>query len=248
MKDLKIQKTNGILFGIGVGPGDPELLTLKAIRAINESSVIFTASSSKNKYSLALEIARDHLQKEVRVIPLSFPMTRDIRVTRKAWQENAALILGEMNKGYHCAFLTLGDPMTYSTFGYILRAVIDLDPGAEIVTIPGITSYQAAAATMNQPLVEGDESLVLLSGNEGGDRIAEAISKNENFVLLKAYRKLEQILDQMQSSGVYQQGKAVIRCGRPDQRIIKNLDELRQQDPDYWTLIIAKKSVVSDES
>ena len=146
----------GKLFGVGVGPGDPELLTMKAVRVIKTADVIFTAASSKNAYSLAVEIAAPYISTDVPVNILSFPMTKDIRIVEAAWIENAQIIADTLKQGLNAVFLTLGDPTTYSTFGYILKKMNCVMPEADIETIPGITSFHAASARLNRILVEGE--------------------------------------------------------------------------------------------
>ena len=186
------QKT-GTLYGIGVGPGDPDLMTIKAAKILNQVDLVFAAASTKNDHSLAVNIAREHIPDSATVIRLKFPMTRDKNETRKAWNTHAQTIIVELEKGKDAAFLTLGDSMTYSTYGYILKHVKSLAPHLEVQTVPGITSYQAAAARLNTPLVEGEESLMVVSGVKGGNRLRELCGKPENVVFLKAYRNVTDI-------------------------------------------------------
>ena len=114
-------KSTGTLYGIGVGPGDADLITVKAAKQLEKIKVIFTASSTGNDFSLALEIAAPHLPRNAEISTLSFPMTTDADLKDEAWEKNAAVIAAEVKAGKDVAFLTLGDPLTYSTFGYILK-------------------------------------------------------------------------------------------------------------------------------
>ena len=155
---------NGHLYGIGVGPGDPELLTMKAARILGCVDLILAASSTKNEGSLALDIARPHLSPGAEIISLGFPMTRSGDALRAAWEENARLVLAELEKGRDAAFLTLGDPMLYSTFAYLLRTLRGLAPDQSVTVVPGITSFQAAAAATETVLAEGSENLLVLPG------------------------------------------------------------------------------------
>ena len=150
----------GTLYGIGVGPGDPELIPVKAVRILQEVDIIYTASSTKNTYSLAVNTAQCYIPETTPVAMLPFPMTKDRQEAQSAWEENARIIIAELEAGKNVAFLTLGDSTTYSTYGYLMQYVQTLAPHIPIITIPGITSYQAAAARLNTPLVEGEESLV----------------------------------------------------------------------------------------
>jgi precorrin-2/cobalt-factor-2 C20-methyltransferase len=231
----------GKLYGIGVGPGDPDLLTLKAVKVLQKVSVVFTAASSRNDYSLALEIARPHIPADARVHPLAFPMTRDIAAKKAAWAANADIVVDYLHKGQDAAFLTLGDSLTFSTFGYLLRQIGDRFPDIPVETVPGITSYQASAAALNLPLVEGEESLLVLSGAEGGDRLREQTCKPDNVVFMKAYRNVPSICEALDEAGMLGQAAGVVSCSLPGEELVRDVKTLLDREPNYWTLIIAKK-------
>lgn len=237
-----MEKKQGTLYGIGVGPGDPELMTIKAVKVLNTVDVVFTASSTKNSFSLAVDIARPHLPEVVDVRTLSFPMTKDKDVMKSAWVDNAKTILDVLNQGKDAAFLTLGDPMTYSTFGYILQVMQERNPEVAMVTIPGITSYQAAAARMNIPLVEAEESLLLTSGAYGGANVRKLSDCAENVVLLKAYKNVKDITAALFESDMLENSRAIRKCGREGEEIITDISRLDEGEPDYWTLILAKQN------
>jgi precorrin-2/cobalt-factor-2 C20-methyltransferase len=129
----------GTLYGIGVGPGDPDLITLKAVKTLAGVDVVFAAASTKNESSLALSIAGPHLRQGAETLRLDFPMTRDQAVLDAAWQDNARKVSGVLAQGKSAAFLTLGDPLTYSTFGYLLRTLNGLLAEIPIKVIPGVT-------------------------------------------------------------------------------------------------------------
>ncbi len=243
-----MNKKTGILFGIGVGPGDPELITLKATKILNQVDTVFAAASTKNNHSLAVNIAERHIPENTKVKMLRFPMTRDKNETRKAWRKHAQAIIEEIERGKNVAFLTLGDAMTYSTFGYIIRHIQDLAPDIEIQTVPGITSYQAAAASLNMPLVEGEESLMVVSGATGGNRLRELEGKPENVVFLKAYRNVKDIKAAIDEIGKYPSSVGVKNCSHPNEEIIADIEELGERVPDYWTLIIAKQHTTNGSS
>jgi len=233
-------KTVGKLFGVGVGPGDPELITIKAVRVIKEADIIFTAASTKNTYSLAVEIASPYIAASAQIIKLSFPMTKDVNEVEAAWMYNAKQIATVLKQGKNAVFLTLGDPTTYSTFGYILKKMGCIMPEADIETIPGITSFHAASARLNRILVEGEESLLVTSGAYGGDRIRH-INGVENVAIVKAYKNIQDINKALKETGLNKKSVAVSKCGRKNEQIIEDLDELEKRAPDYWTLILASK-------
>lgn len=234
--------TTGILYGIGVGPGDPELLPIKAARLLGDVDRIFTAASTRNDYSRAVEIVRPHIPAATPVEKLAFPMSKERAVMVNAWQRHAARIATVLEEGEKAAFLTLGDPLIYSTYGYILRHLKAGWPHLRVCTVPGITSYQAAAAAVNQPLVEGEEALLILSGIHGGERLATMGAPPENVVFMKAYRHVPSIRTALAQAGLDEGGLAVVDCSLESQKIYTDLQDLAQQPPNYWTLIIAKRN------
>lgn len=141
----------GTFYGIGVGPGDPELIPVKSVHILEKVDVVFTAASTKNDFSRAVEIARTYIPAQTPIKTLSYPMCTDENLKRDAWEAHAQTIIEQLEKGRDVAFLTLGDPLTYSTYGYTVKFVRANRPTVHIKTIPGITSYQAAAASMNLP-------------------------------------------------------------------------------------------------
>lgn len=236
----------GILYGIGVGPGDPELIPLKSIRILQEVNVVFSASSSKNDHSLAVTIAARHLPETADVRLLPFPMTMNRETVEQAWDEHARTVIAVLEQGRDAAFLTLGDSLTYSTFGYLLRTIKKCAPHITVRTIPGITSYQAAAAATNTPLVEGEENLLLLSGVKGGNGLRDKIRHVDNVVFLKAYKNIKDIVASLKEAGQLKSSLAVVRCGFPEQKVYRDVTELVDSAPKYWTLILSKKNPVYD--
>ncbi|MGD9823577.1 precorrin-2 C(20)-methyltransferase [Desulfobacter sp.] len=234
--------TQGILYGIGVGPGDPDFITLKAVKILSQVDMVFAASAAKNSHSQAVEIAKPHLKAGVPIQILPFPMTRDKLVMEAAWQDNAGTVIKVLEQGKNTAFITLGDCMTYSTYGYVIKQIQKLAPHIEICSIPGITSYQAAAARINTPLVEGEQSLVLLSGVTGGDKFRELSNRADNVVFLKAYKNAADIAKALDEAGLADKSVGIVKCGLEGEQIISNMNVFQEKKPDYWTLIISKKS------
>jgi len=231
----------GTLYGIGVGPGDPDLITLKSTKILSRVHVVFTAASTKNNHSLAVNIAKPHIPETTSIRMLSFPMTKDKKETRESWAENARTIINELEQGKDVAFLTVGDSMTYSTYGYLLKHIKTSAPHVAIESIPGITSYQAAAARLNIPLVEGEESLLVTSGVKGGDRLRQFSCKPETVVFLKAYRNVEDIIAAVDETDLFQDCVGISKCGLPGEEIVTDLKEFAKRPSNYWTLIIAKQ-------
>ena len=234
----------GTLFGIGVGPGDPELLTIKAARILKEVSHVFAASSSKNDYSLAFSIVREHLGEGASVEQLEFPMTFKPDQLEEAWLTNCEKVAAILVQGKNVAFLTIGDPLTYSTFAYLMRKVRGRLPGVNIAVVPGITAFQAAAACAAEPLVEGEETIAIVSGAKGTDKLKEAIDMAENVVLMKTYKRFPQILAMIREEGLQDRCCFVSRCGLEGQIVERDFDTIAAMDqpPHYLSLMLIKKN------
>ncbi|OPX19051.1 MAG: precorrin-2 C(20)-methyltransferase [Desulfobacca sp. 4484_104] len=230
----------GTLYGIGVGPGDPELITLKALRVLKQVPYIFAPGSTKNDYSLALNIVSRYLN-QARIEYLPFPMTTDRDLLQAAWEQNARTVLRVLTSGQDAAFITIGDPLTYSTFGYLLRTVKNINPAIKVITIPGITSYHAAAARANIPLVEGDESFYLVSGAGGAARFREAIATTENMVMLKTYRYFGEIYQVLDELNLLDRALCISFCGLEGETIVQDLRTLKDKQMSYLSLIIIRK-------
>ena len=230
----------GTLYGIGVGPGDPELITLKALKVLHRVPHIFAACSTKNSYSLALSIVRCHLN-GAGIEHLPFPMSKDARVLAEAWEQNARRVMEVLATGRDAAFVTLGDPLTYSTFGYLLKTLKRLNPEVAIVTIPGITSYSAAAALTHIPLTEGEESFYLVSGALGAAQLKEVIDKTDNIVILKTYRYFDEIFQVLEDMDLLDRTTCISRCGLEGETIVENLRDLKGRELPYLSMVIIKK-------
>ncbi len=229
----------GTLYALGMGPGDPELLTLKAARALRDADVVFAASSTKNDYSLSLDIARPHLRPGVEIRVLGFPMTRDQDALSSAWEANAAEIAEELRQGRAAAFLTLGDPMLYSTFGYLLAPLRRILPGLRLEVVPGVTSFQAAAAATHTVLAQGRESLLTLSGVAGSKGLAEKLAQADNAVILKAYRDWPAIREAARAAGRAREAVFATQLGMAGQDIQRGeagLDKV--EAPHYLSLLL----------
>lgn len=230
----------GTLYGIGVGPGDPELITLKAVNALKGVDVVFAAASTKNDFSLAQGIAAPHLRPGTEVVRLDFPMTRDQEVLDAAWAANAATVAGILAQGRSAAFLTLGDPMTYSTFGYLLRTLNGLLAEIPVTVIPGVTSYQAAAAHTGRVLAESGESLTILSGVAPEEELEAALRVADSAVILKAYKTMPVLRRVLTRLGLAERAVFVTRLGHEGEEVITGLDNVPER-PSYFSLLLVRK-------
>lgn len=222
-------------YGVGVGPGDSRLLTLRAVEVLQECQVIAIPRSKMERESIAWEIAKPHCPEGAKILELEMPMTSDQGVLQAAWEKAAKAVMGEINQGNSVAFLTLGDPSFYSTYTYLLNILKEnLDP-EQIETVPGITAMSAAAARVNLPLAIGDEPLLVIPGTGS---LAE-YRKFPNLVLMKASRNLDEILKVVHKGEV--EGILATRVGqeRENIRFLNKNEELEKVD--YLTLVLLKQ-------
>ncbi len=240
----KQQKT-GTLYGIGVGPGSPDLITLRAAATLARVDVVLAAASPRNDDSLALSIARGHLPPDVEILRLDFPMTRDRAVLEAAWQENAETSAQTLLQGKNAAFITLGDPLIYSTFGYLMRTLQKGWPELPIEVVSGVTSYQAAAAASRTVLCESGENLLLLPGINEGAELGEALKMADNAAILKCYKNFPAIKEALgqDASARNKESLDIVfssRLGLEGEITSRNLQDA-PENPHYLSLVLATK-------
>lgn len=231
------RRSPGTLYGIGVGPGAPDLITLRAVSVLGTVPVILAAASPKNEQSLALSIARPYLSAHARIVRLDFPMTRDQSVLEQAWTENARTVAEVLLSGLDAAFLTLGDPLIYSTFGYLARTLRNMEPTLPISIVPGITSYQAAAARTGTVLCEGEENLLLLSGVNTSATLAKSLTLADSAVVLKAYRNRDGICEALEATGRSAEARFASKLGLEGEITANGLENI-PESPHYLSLIL----------
>lgn len=232
----------GKFYGIGVGPGDPGLLTLKACRTLEKVEVLCVPRSSKDKESLALAVVRKALPREFIHMELHFPMSRDRTVLQQSWAEAGEKVAGQVMAGRQVAFLTIGDPMFYSTYGYVLRYLRTNHPFLETETIPGVVAFSACAAYQQEPLVEGEGSLAVVPAVYGVEKLRDILLHFDSVVLMKVNRCFPLVFSLLKELGLEKQAIYVNRCGYPDQYLTGDLESLLDRDLDYMSLIIVRKA------
>ncbi len=232
----------GKFYGIGVGPGDPDLITMKAVKTLQKVSHIFAASSAKNTYSVALDIVKPYILPDTPVEYLPFPMTYNQERLESSWKQNSIKVCDVLSQGKDAAFVTLGDPLFYSTYIYLVREIQKIMPDVSIITIPGITSFQAAAAACNIPLVEGEESFAVASGAKGSYQLRKILSTCDNVVLLKVYRQIDDIIETLENESLAEGTCFVSKCGMDGETVITDVRKLKGTKPHYLSLMIIKKA------
>ena len=220
----------GTFYGIGVGPGDPELLTLKAAAVLARCCHVFVPKSKMTADSVALEIAQRHVGKDAAVHELLFPMLTDREKLSRHWADAAAQIAPVLRGGEDACFLTLGDPLLYSTYIYLLREVKRQLPQANVVTVPGITAFSAVAALTQFPIGEGKQSVTIVPTADDLEPVRRAIETGGTVVLMKIGDRLQDILSLLEETGLIGRAVFVARAGQEAQQIETDLRKLKQAD------------------
>ncbi len=237
-------KSAGTFYGVGAGPGDPELLTVKAVRVLKEARVLVVPRSKDTSSggSQALGIIKkavDTADKEILEIP--FPMTKDKGALEKSRREAAFKVVEKLKEGKDAAFITLGDPMLYSTFSYLIPLVREMLPGADIRVVPGITSFSAAASLANIPIAEADEKVLVIPAAYDLRELEDALRRFDTVILMKVNKAIDGIIDLLASLGLDKNAFLVSRAGWPDEEVITDIKRLKGTMPDYFSIAIVKK-------
>lgn len=219
----------GTLFGVSVGPGDPELVTLKAVRTIREADAVAVPTSHGSK-SIAYDIAREHVRNKP-VMRCSIPMSKDPQVTARAHAEAANMICERLDAGDDVAYLCLGDISLYASFHHVAQVVIDR--GYQVSVVPGVPSFCAAAATMGQPLCMGDERLLIAP--LAVSKIDELLDVPANKVFVKPREAYPALRDKLAERGQKDGAFVVSNCGLPGESVIAVSET---DDVDYLSVVV----------
>ena len=230
----------GKFYGIGVGVGDPENITVKATKRLHEVDVIVLPEAKSGEGSTAFNIVKEYVKPDVEQLFLEFPMIKDVEARKVFRKNNAGKINVELEKGKKVAFLTIGDPMTYSTYTYVLEHISD---DVEIETIAGITSFNSIAARLNIPLMIGDEDLKVVSVNRKTD-VYKEIENNQNLVLMKISRDFEKIKKAIIETGNKENVVIVSDCGKDNEVFYWDIESV--EEVPYFSTMILKKGGVKE--
>lgn len=232
----------GRLIGVGVGPGDPELLTLAAVRAIWESDCILLPNEKKEEcyaYKIVRQVVPEIEEKEL--CPMQFPMTKDADVLRTAQDRCLAEVQARMKQGKMLVFLTIGDPSVYSTYHYIHRRVLAAGMSASMIS--GVPSFCAVAARLGISLADQGEEIHIIPGSYA---VEDTTDYTGTRIYMKSGKKLKQLIYMLRTELARreQQGETleiygVSNCGLPDEIVMQGVDALTQATS-YLTIVIVK--------
>ena len=248
----------GKLYVIGIGPGDPELLTIKAVRILKEVPCIFVPKGKEEGTSLALSIVQKALDlgnKEI--VEAYFPMVKtrgqgsgvgghgkegpetDGGLEPK-WNETVEAVLTRLERGIDAAFITIGDPAIYSTFFYLYDRLLERKPSLDVEIVPGISSINAAAARAGMYLGLGDERIAILPANYL-DNLQDTLERFDTVVLMKVNKVFDTVRDTLNRMNLATGATFVVRAGMDDERVYKDIRQVRDEDLNYFSLMIVRK-------
>ncbi|MDI6716335.1 MAG: precorrin-2 C(20)-methyltransferase [Actinomycetota bacterium] len=236
----------GKLYGVGIGPGDTELLTIKAVNVLNSVEVIFTPRAAPTRDSIARKIIEPVLDNKKKIKELTFPMTKQKEELEYYWAEAASEVENVLKEGKNAAFVTLGDPFLYSTFIYLYRKIRERNPLVEIVTLPGISSIFASASAAGIPIASGSEKVAIIPLSRDVNQIKPYLDMFDTIFILKVGDKLQDLVDLLSRLELADKSVLVQKVSQAGlQRVIRNLPELREdelREVGYLSTVIVKKA------
>ena len=241
----------GRLYLVGIGPGDPELMTCKAVRVLEQTDIWVAPKASRNGTSNAVQIASGQVALEGKIVlELSFPMKKihlgrqhDAEVIQ-GWQRAAAAVQEHLDQGRDVAFPTLGDPALYSTAFYLLAMLQEINQALKVTIIPGITAMAACSARVCSPLGLGDDVVTIVPAAFDDARLREILERFDAVVLMKVFRRLDRIIVLLDELGLTDKAVLIERCGLDDQKIYTDIRKARGRQLHYFsTLLIRKKAI-----
>lgn len=227
-------------YGIGTGPGDSSLVTVKAVDTLKNLDILYTPESKKGGDSLALSIVKNYLPENLEIKSRHFPMSNDGTEKIQAWNSVSNEIVEDVRSGKEVGFVTLGDPMIYSTYVYVMERLME---DIEVETIPGISSFSNIASNQNFPLVMDTDPLVVIPCTMEEEKIDEALEKYDCFVLMKVYKRINMILDKLEKHDLIDHAILVSNSSQEREEVFTNLrDDDIDEKISYFSTILVNKN------
>jgi precorrin-2/cobalt-factor-2 C20-methyltransferase len=230
------------IYAVGVGPGDPELVTRKAERIIRAADVVCAPTGAEDAASYALSIVEefiDHARQEI--VSQVFPMMKKGAELEAAWQEAAAQVLERVDAGKDVVFITIGDPCLYSTFLYLYRIFRERRPDVPVEIVPGISSINAAAAVAGLPLGIANDRIAILPATYEDAELRKTLTEFDTVVLMKVSRVFDRVYGLLTELGLDKNGAFVRRVGSDREEVVFDLASLVGKELDYLSMLIVKK-------
>ncbi|MCK6521376.1 precorrin-2 C(20)-methyltransferase [Myxococcota bacterium] len=238
----------GRFYGLGVGPGAPDLLTLRAHRVLTRVPVVVYPACKPGASSYAWRIVREFVPGGTRRLAQVFPMSRDWASLIPVWRQNAEEIAQELRAGHDVAFITEGDPMLFSTFLHVWELLREVAPEVEVEIVPGVSSMCAAAGLTGIPLGQGDQRVALIPATWHEDDLTDALQRWDVVVLMKVARVLPKVIDLLRSLGRLEQAALVSRGSAEQQLVTRDLERYRDRRLNYLTTVLVGRPLGFVES
>ena len=220
----------GTLYGLGVGPGDPELITVKAFRKLKESPVIAYPKKRKGSKSYAQRIIDVYITPgEKEMLGLVFPMTKDPVILEREWTKTVELVWEKLKTGKDVAFVTEGDPLLYSTFIHMMNLFKERYPEVKIQTVPGISSINGAASRLGIALAEGDDHVAIIPARDDYETMKKAIVENDCVIFIKVAKVMDLMLSIFHEIDLVEKASVVTKV-TSDEEIVWDIRELDGAD------------------
>ena len=229
---------SGTLYGISVGTGDPELITVKGLRILQNSPIVAFPAGINNRLGIAQGIISGWLQSHQQTLPLEFPYVRDERILHRAWNSAARKVNYYLQQELDVAFACLGDISFYSTFTYLAQALQQLDPEVKIETVPGVCSPMAIASILGIPLTVNHQRLAVLPALHVVKDLATALDWAEVVVLLKVSSVYQQVWQILQQKNLLESSWIVEKATFPEQKIYQNLARYPELNLSYFSVAL----------
>ena len=235
------QKRYGKLIGASLGPGDPELITRRAWSALQSGARWLYPVKKAEESSYALSIVeRGGIATPGDAVELVFPMTRDAEILAKAWSRAAVQTVELLAEGRDLVFLVEGDASTFATFGHLARVVRELVPEVEVETIPGVSSFAAAAATTGVTLAEEDETFAIIPAAYGVEVINHLLDEFDTLALLKVKPLIDEIIELLEQRDLLATSVFIEKVGSPEERVIRDIASLKGSKVNYLSLMLVQ--------
>ncbi len=233
----------GTLYGVGLGPGAPDLITLRALETLKNVQVLALPRSSDYGLSMAWNILKPTLGEipgQERLL-LTFPMNKDPERLRPAWDKAFLAIGKRLERGLSVAFATEGDPSLYSTFIYLRREAPVRWPGIHIEVIPGVSSIMAVPAVTGIPLADGQERIAILPANYGVDDLAHVLDMFDTIILMKMGGEIPKVVEALEQQGLLDRAVYVSKATMPEQRIVQDIRSIQAERGDCFAMIVVSR-------
>ena len=238
-------KQIGTLFGVSVGTGDPELITLKGLKTLQKCPIVAFPQGIKGKQGIAQKIITSYLQPQQKQLPLSFPYTLSTTDLSNAWHEVSLVVWQYLEQGVDVAFACEGDISFYSTFTYLALTLQSLHPQVQIERIPGVSSPMVSASALSLPLTIQQEKLIVLPALYSVQKLEEALDYAEVVVLMKVASVYSQVWKILEQRNLFEYAYLIEKASTPEEKIYPNLQQRPQLSLNYFSiLIICQRNLV----